>query len=47
MFVDDSLNAMMFYAVDSPPPVLYHYASMEALLSIISTGRIRARTSDT
>lgn len=42
MVVDDSLNAMMFYAFDSPPPVLYHYTSMEALLSIISTGRIRA-----
>lgn len=37
------LSAMgMDKIVQPPPPILYHYTSMEALLSIVSTGRIRA-----
>lgn len=35
-------NALMFYALDNPPEVLYQYTSMEALLSIVKSERIRA-----
>jgi len=40
--VDEELNASLFYALDRPPSVLYHYTSMEALLSIVESGRMRA-----
>jgi hypothetical protein len=35
-------SAMGFLGQSPPPPILYHYTSMEALLSIMSSGRIRA-----
>ena len=39
---DEALNVLWAFAVNTPPPILYHYTSMRGLLSIVETGRIRA-----
>jgi len=33
---------LLFYSFDSPPPVFYHYTSMDGLLGIARSGAIRA-----
>jgi Protein of unknown function (DUF2971) len=42
MNLPDRANALFFYSFDSPPPVLYHYTSMDGLLGIARSGAIRA-----
>ncbi len=42
MPTDHALLSMMDVIMPAPPPILYHYTSMQALLSIVEKGRIWA-----
>jgi hypothetical protein len=42
MATDHPLLSLFGFGGPTPPPVLYHYTSMQGLLSIVETGRMRA-----